>query len=105
MVHSADRIARYTAEGWWTGDTIDELLRAQVAARPGNTAIVDPLNKDGPVKRLTWAQLGAEVDRTAAVLHARGIGPGDVVAVQLPNGVELAVSFLAIVRIASNSLG
>ncbi|MEV0973186.1 class I adenylate-forming enzyme family protein [Microtetraspora glauca] len=105
MTHSADRIARYTAEGWWTGDTIDKLLRTHVAARPGDTAIVDPLNKadllDGPVKRLTWGQLGAEVDRVAGVLHARGIGPGDVVAVQLPNSVELAVTFLAIVRLGA----
>lgn len=105
MTHSADRIARYTAEGWWTGDTIDQLLRTHVTARPGDPAIVDPRNKadllDGPIKRLTWGQLGAEVDRVAGVLHARGIGPGDVVAVQLPNSVELAVSFLAIVRLGA----
>ncbi|MFD1929982.1 MULTISPECIES: class I adenylate-forming enzyme family protein [Nonomuraea] len=105
MTHSTDRIARYTAEGWWTGDTIGKLLRTHVATRPGATAIVDPLNKadllDGPAKRLTWGQLGAEVERVAGVLHARGIGPGDVVAVHLPNSVELAVSFLAIVRLGA----
>ncbi|MGW7483968.1 class I adenylate-forming enzyme family protein [Nonomuraea muscovyensis] len=105
MTHSADRIARYTAAGWWTGDTIDQLLAAHVATRPDDTAIVDPLNKadllDGPPKRLTWEQLGAEVERVAGVLHAHGIGPGDVVAVQLPNSVELAVSFLATVRLGA----
>ncbi|MER7498776.1 class I adenylate-forming enzyme family protein [Nonomuraea pusilla] len=102
MTHSADRIARYTAEGWWTGDTIDQLLRAQAAARPRATAIVDPPDKTiGPPKRLTWARLDAEVGRVAGVLHARGVGPGDVVAVQLPNSVELAVSFLAIVRLGA----
>ncbi|MEU7748165.1 class I adenylate-forming enzyme family protein [Nonomuraea sp. NPDC049158] len=103
MTHSADRIARYTAKGWWTGDTIDQLLRTRVAARPDDTAIVDPLNKmlEGAVKRLTWAQLGAEVDRVAGVLRAQGVGPGDVVAVQLPNSVELAVSFLATVRLGA----
>lgn len=105
MTHSADRIARYTAEGWWTGDTIDTLLRTHVEARPADTAIVDPPNKadllDGPVKRLTWAELGAEVDRVAGVLHARGVGPDDVVAVQLPNSVELAVTFLAVVRLGA----
>lgn len=102
MTHSAERIARYTAEGWWTGDTIDQLLMTHVAARPDEAAIVDPLNKaDGPIRRLTWGQLSAEVSRVAGVLHARGIGPGDVVAVQLPNGVDLAVSFLAIIRLGA----
>ncbi|MFI9555720.1 class I adenylate-forming enzyme family protein [Nonomuraea endophytica] len=105
MTHSADRIARYVAAGWWTEDTIDQLLRTHVAARPGVLAIVDPLDKathlDGPIKRLTWAELDAEVDRIAGVLHARGIGPGDVVAVQLPNSVELAVTFLAVVRLGA----
>ncbi|MET7328889.1 class I adenylate-forming enzyme family protein [Nonomuraea sp. NPDC005650] len=101
MTHSADRIARYTAQGWWTGDTIDKLLGTHVAARPGDAAIVDPPDKDGPIKRLTWGQLGAEVERVAGVLHAHDVGPGDVVAVQLPNGVELAVSFLATVRLGA----
>src|SRR5437868_3209288 len=105
MRHSTDRISLYTAKGWWTEDTIDQLLRTQVTTRPDHLAIVDPLNKadllGGPIKRLTWAQLGAEADRVAGVLYARGIRPGDVVAVQLPNSVELAVSFLAVVRLGA----
>ncbi|WP_157245680.1 class I adenylate-forming enzyme family protein [Nonomuraea typhae] len=84
---------------------IGQLLRTHVDTRPGDLAIVDPANKadhlDGPVKRLTWAQLDAEISRTAGVLHAHGIGPGDVAAVQLPNSVELAVTFLAILRLGA----
>lgn len=104
-LHPQERIAAYTAKGWWTGDTIDGLLRAQVSARPAAVAIVDPPNKadllPGEIKRLTWAELDAEVSRVAAVLHAEGVGPGDVVAVQLPNSVELAVSFLAVSRLGA----
>ncbi|WP_436760491.1 class I adenylate-forming enzyme family protein [Streptosporangium sp. V21-05] len=104
-LHTQERIDRYTSGGWWTGDTIDRLLRAQVSARPGALAIADPLNKadllPGEVKRLTWSELDAEVDRVAGVLRGRGVGPGDVVAVQLPNSVELAVTFLAAIRVGA----
>ncbi|WP_329425704.1 acyl--CoA ligase [Streptosporangium sp. NBC_01495] len=104
-LHTQERIDRYTAGGWWTGDTIDQLLRAQVSARPGALAIADPPNKadllPGEIKRLTWSELDTEVDRVAGVLRGRGIGPGDVVAVQLPNSVELAVTFLAVVRVGA----
>lgn len=104
-LHSQERIAFSLANGWWTKDTIDDLLRSQVAARPDAVAIVDPVNKADlmptPPKRLTWAGLNAEVDRVANVLHAEGVAPGDVVAVQLPNSVELAVTFLAIVRLGA----
>ncbi|MFF5209491.1 class I adenylate-forming enzyme family protein [Streptosporangium sp. NPDC000396] len=104
-LHTEERIARYTADGWWTEDTIDRLLRAQVSARPDTVAIVDPPNKadllPGDVKRLTWAGLDREVDRVAGVLLGRGVGAGDVVAVQLPNSVELAVTFLAVIRIGA----
>ncbi|MFI6320238.1 class I adenylate-forming enzyme family protein [Nonomuraea sp. NPDC050556] len=104
-LHSPERIATYLANGWWTRDTIDALLQTQVQARPGAPAIVDPLNKADllptPHKRLTWAELDAEVSRVANVLHAEGITPADVVAVQLPNSVELAVTFLAVVRLGA----
>lgn len=104
-LHTQERIDRYTAGGWWTGDTIDQLLRAQVSARPGALAIADPLNKadllPGEIKRLTWSELDVEVDRVAGVLRGRGAGPGDVVAVQLPNSVELAVTFLAATRVGA----
>ncbi|MGJ6963400.1 class I adenylate-forming enzyme family protein [Streptosporangium sp. G11] len=104
-LHTQERIDRYTAGGWWTGDTIDQLLRAQVSARPDALAIADPPNKadllPGEIKRLTWSELNAEVDRVAGVLRGRGAGPGDVVAVQLPNSVELAVTFLAVVRVGA----
>ncbi|WP_283138363.1 class I adenylate-forming enzyme family protein [Rhizohabitans arisaemae] len=103
--HPADRVARYIEQGWWTGETVDDLLRAQVAARPGAPAVVDPLNKadlmGGEVKRLSWAELDREVDRVAGVLLEQGVGQGDLVAIQLPNSVEIAATFLAVVRIGA----
>jgi acyl-CoA synthetase (AMP-forming)/AMP-acid ligase II len=104
-LHPAEQVERFTSGGWWTGDTVDRLFKDQVTVRPGAVAIVDPLNKpslmDGPTRRLTWVELDVEVDRVAALLLEAGVAQGDVVAVQLPNSVELAVAFLAVVRIGA----
>lgn len=43
----------------------------------------------------TYAELGDDVARTAAGLHARGVRPGDVVTFQLFNGYEFALLYLA----------
>src|SRR5689334_3006649 len=92
-LHPSDRVAAYRARGWWTDDTIDDLLRAQVARRGDALAVVDAPDKpaltDLEPRRWTWAQLDAEVERIAAVLVRAGVRPGEVVGVQLPNIAEL----------------
>lgn len=45
---------------------------------------------------MTFGQLRALADRTRRQLAAKGIGPGDRVAIVLPNGPEMASSFLAV---------
>ncbi|HTJ35721.1 MAG TPA: class I adenylate-forming enzyme family protein [Dactylosporangium sp.] len=102
-LHPPERVAEYTARGWWSQDTMDALLRAQVARQPDRLAVVDPANKDALVgtepRRLTWRELDTETDRLAAVLLGLGAEQGDVLAVQLPNTVELVVAYLAAWRI------
>lgn len=102
-LHPAERVAEYTRAGWWDGETTDSLLRERVRTHPSRLALVDPLNKADlvgmPVRRLSWAELDADVDRFAAVLLRHGIGQGDVVGVQLPNIVELVCVYLACWRI------
>src|SRR5580698_8010442 len=84
---------------------IDAALRERVAVHGDIPAIVDPLNRDalldGPVRSLTWPELDEQVSRLAQVLLDEGITVGDVVGIQLPNTVEIAVAFLAIVRIGA----
>jgi acyl-CoA synthetase (AMP-forming)/AMP-acid ligase II len=46
---------------------------------------------------VTYDELHATVARLAARLAARGIGPGDAVALSLTNGPEIVLAFLAIV--------
>ena len=104
-LHPADRIREYRDKGFWGDDMIDALLRERVARDGDIPALVDPLNRvalmDGPVRTLTWPQLDEQVSRLAQVLLDEGVGPGNVVGVQLPNTVEIVVTFLAIVRIGA----
>ncbi|RFU23299.1 AMP-binding protein [Geodermatophilus marinus] len=60
--------------------TLPALVRAAARARPEAPAVV------AGEERLSWAELDAQVDRAAAGFAARGLAPGDRVAVQLPNG-------------------
>lgn len=102
-LHPAEKVARYRQLGWWTDQTIDELLRAAVRRRPDALALVDPPDKgtlcDLPSHRLTWSELDSAVDAMAATLLQRGLGAGDVVGVQLPNIVELVITYFAVIRI------
>jgi acyl-CoA synthetase len=107
-LHPPARVAEYVAAGWWHDEpswTWDALFRARVAERPGAVAVVDPANREAllgtPPRRLTWAELDGEVDRLAAALQARGIGPDAVVGTQLPNTVELVVAYLACTRLGA----
>jgi acyl-CoA synthetase len=104
-LHDEETVARYRAMGAWTEETIDGLFSARVAAEPDRPAIVDPLNRaalmEGPMRTLTWAELDEAVWRTAAVLRHHGVQASSVVGVQLPNTVEIAVTFLAVVRLGA----
>jgi acyl-CoA synthetase (AMP-forming)/AMP-acid ligase II len=105
-LHPPQRVEEYTAQGWW-GDagTWNDAFRRQVAERPDAVAVVDPANlatlTGAEPRRLSWAELGAAVDRFASVLVAHGVGVDDVVAIQLPNSVDLCVAYLAIARIGA----
>jgi long-chain acyl-CoA synthetase len=68
------------------------LVRVNARVRPDAPAVVDGAT------RLTWRELDALVDRTAAGLAARGLVPGDRVAVQLPNGVDWLRAVLGALR-------
>ena len=82
-------VRRYRDEGWWRPELLTDHVRAWAAKLPYVTAVVD-----GPL-RLTWAQLWDSARRTAAQLARLGVGAGNVVSTQLPNGVEIIVSHLA----------
>lgn len=105
ILDSPETIRAYTDAGWWGTDTLDDLFRRNAAANPERLALVDPPNRPevtvGEPKRLTYAEVAAAGDALSAELARRGIGPGDVVMVQLPNVVELPLVYLAAARIGA----
>jgi acyl-CoA synthetase (AMP-forming)/AMP-acid ligase II len=63
------------------GAPLDAMVRASAARVPHRPALVDGAGGDG----VTYAELARRADRVAALLAERGLGPGDVLAVWLPN--------------------
>jgi long-chain acyl-CoA synthetase len=74
------------------GTSMSSLVREAAQRRPGAPAVVDG------DRRLTWGELDALVDRTAAGYAASGLVPGDRVGVQLPNGVDWLRAVLGALR-------
>jgi acyl-CoA synthetase (AMP-forming)/AMP-acid ligase II len=83
---------RYEAEGWWTRETLGEMLARGLTASPDTGFWVHSSVRP-------YAGIFADVElrarQLAAGLRRRGVGPGDVVALQLPNWMEAAVAFWA----------
>src|SRR5207248_5693516 len=81
--------------------TFHDILARRAAAHPDREAIVDNRH------HVTYSQLLEHVDRTAATLQSVGVGPSDVVTIQLPNWVEFAYVFFACERIGAiaNQIG
>lgn len=105
IVVPEERIRDFKARGWWGEETLDDLFRRHVAAMPDAESVVDPINREaimgGAPARLTWAEVEDRVARYVAVLHATGVVRDDVVAVQLPNVIELGLIYLACIRLGA----
>ncbi len=89
--------ASYRGAGYWRDRTIGEYLDWCVREHPTRLAVVEG------GERLTFEALGEEVRTLARLLRARGVGRGDVVSFQLPNGIAAAVVFWATMKIGAVS--
>ncbi|HEU4360367.1 MAG TPA: AMP-binding protein [Mycobacterium sp.] len=87
-----DRAAGYRAAGYWTGRTVDSLLREAAATWPDRVAVADDVGSH------SYAELDARADRVAGGFAALGIAPGDRVLLQLPNSAEFAVALFGLLR-------
>jgi acyl-CoA synthetase (AMP-forming)/AMP-acid ligase II len=83
---------RYRAEGWWDDATLGRMV-ADGLDQLGHSAF------RVRSKLRPWTGTFHDVDRAArslaGSLRARGVGPGDVVVMQLPNWVEAGITFWA----------
>ncbi|MGY3615315.1 AMP-binding protein [Bradyrhizobium sp. USDA 10063] len=79
--------------------TLDSLFKRVLARQPDALALVDPLNKQRITgqtrKRLTYAQADRAISAIAAHFIEAGLPANSVLAVQLPNTVEFALTVLA----------
>ncbi|MGI5532582.1 amino acid adenylation domain-containing protein [Streptomyces syringium] len=77
--------------------TLPALFEARSALEPGRPAVFWPDGPDGPGV-MGYAELEARSGRIAAALRARGVGPGDRVAVLMERGPHLLPAILGILR-------
>jgi len=84
---------RYRQQGYWAGITLYDMLVGSIRATPARIALV---HGD---RRLSYAQLGDAIDRLSKGLIRLGFRPGERVIFQLPNSLELVITFFALVRI------
>jgi len=72
------------------------------AAQPDREALVE--YGAGPVRRMTWSEIDATINRLGNALLARGVGGKSRVAVMLPNGSEYLIAQLALARIGATAV-
>jgi fatty-acyl-CoA synthase len=72
------------------------------AAHPDKEALVE-YDTDG-VRRMTWGELDATINRLANALAARGAGPRSRVALMLPNGSEYLIAQQALARLGASAV-
>lgn len=83
----------YREKGYWQDITLWQMLARVIADAPDKVALVF---RD---TRMTYRELGERIGRSAAGLSAAGLRPRDRVVLQLPNGLDLIVTFFALTRI------
>jgi acyl-CoA synthetase (AMP-forming)/AMP-acid ligase II len=85
-------VTRYEDAGWWTRESLGQVLAHGLQAAPDATFRV---YSDVRPWSGTFGDVELVARRLAAGLRARGVGAGDVVAFQLPNWMEAAATFWA----------
>ncbi|WP_172381755.1 non-ribosomal peptide synthetase [Streptomyces sp. MNP-20] len=73
-------------------EVLPALVEAAVDRTPGATALV------GPGITLSFAEAEARANRVAHGLIARGVGPGDLVALVLPRSVDMVLAQLGVAK-------
>src|SRR5687768_3719969 len=101
LYHDAGTIERYGRTGEWAGRTLDDYVQVYVRERGDKLAIVDRR------WRLTYRELDRLAHRVACGFRHLGIGPGDVISIQLPNWAEWLIVHCAATKIGAvtNSIG
>ncbi|WP_376986150.1 Pls/PosA family non-ribosomal peptide synthetase [Bosea sp. R86505] len=73
-------------------EVLGEILAATVERRGGHPALVDG------TRRLSYDEVWAQAGRQARGLALQGVGPGDLVGLWMPRGIDLLIAQIAITR-------
>ncbi len=103
VILPAERIGAMRAAGWWTDTVLLDSFERAVRESPEKLAVVDHYVGHEEARRMTYAELDRVVDAVAAQLAGAGVGQGDVVSWQLPNGWLFVALHLAALRIGAIS--
>jgi non-ribosomal peptide synthetase component E (peptide arylation enzyme) len=87
--YTPELIAEYMKSGYWTTETFSDIWEYNAMTYPDREAIVDSKT------RLNWAQAMQWIDRFALHIVKLGIKKDEVIAIQLPNVVELFLLMVA----------
>ncbi|MEU9809139.1 AMP-binding protein [Mycobacterium sp. NPDC050853] len=87
-----ERADAYRQAGYWTGNTVESLLRTTATRRADHPAVIDEHGA------LTYRALDEAADRAAHAFIRLGIAPGDRVLLQLPNRTSFAVALFGLMR-------
>src|SRR4051794_881344 len=93
-------IAKFNSTGMTFPDnvTLQELIEAQVDKHSAATAIVCDHDLVFGVPSLTYAQLNEKVNQLAHLLRAKGVRPGQIVALMVERSFAMTIGILAIVK-------
>ena len=101
ILPAAGNAQEYRRHGWWRDTTFLDDLRRQARDRPHRLAVAGRRVAAARTDTLDYAELAQLTERFAESLHALGVRPGDVVAVQLPNRWETVPLIFACMRIGA----
>lgn len=90
-----------TEKGFWHDKTPADFFDQCLAETPDKLAVSSVRVKTGERIDLTYRELDRLARRAAVGLSRLGVGRGDVVSCQLPNGWEFVVTFLACTRVGA----
>jgi cyclohexanecarboxylate-CoA ligase/acyl-CoA synthetase len=93
--HGAAAAEKFRRDGFWRGETVPAALAERAVGAPDAIAAIDG------GARLTYGEWQQRAERLAAGLAALGLGRGDVIGVQLPNGVDFLAAYAGIARLGA----
>jgi acyl-CoA synthetase (AMP-forming)/AMP-acid ligase II len=89
---------RWVEQGYCPNRDLYTLFSEHVRAHPRRTAVIDAAGA------IDYATLDTRVRRIAAALTGAGLGPRDIVSIQLPNGWRAVATELAVAAIGAVAL-